>query len=332
MNIQIFPGFNAHYYSYYLFGFSQEFGRQAISYSVADWPNFHQHALAAKVRANGVEKKIYISAGDGPGLNTEALEWCDIYAKINIEPQNLGLPQYGKLFPIGPSFGIRYMSLASTLVTGLRLYLLAWKSIKQPREYFANYYRQWHYRLPLEDYFPVPSQPDYLFFTGTIWRKEQYVNNLRAKLIDIGRSIPAIQFEGGFAPGKEDVFLSQDDLIASRKYPLKEYITKLQRSVVAFNTPAAQHCLGWKLAEFLGLGKAIISTPLTRVMPAPLEHGRHVHYVTDDPDDIRAALIKISQDSTYRQHLEQGAREYFMTYLHPQSVIRRIFKHTGLLN
>ena len=29
-------------------------------------------------------KKIYISAGDGIGFNTDGLEWCDVYAKVNI--------------------------------------------------------------------------------------------------------------------------------------------------------------------------------------------------------------------------------------------------------
>lgn len=109
-----------------------------------------------------------------------------------------------------------------------------------------------------------------------------------------------------------------------RRYSLKEYLSKLKRSAVAFNTPAVHSCHGWKLGEFLALGKAIVSTPLTRALPAPLLHGEHIHFVDGSPDSIREAVCLICRDISYRQRLERSARAYYLQYLQPQHVIERI--------
>ena len=79
--------------------------------------------------------------------------------------------------------------------------------------------------------------------------------------------------------------------------------------------------------DFLALGKAIISTPLTRQMPAPLVHGEHVHFVDGSPEQIEEAIQRICNDAPYRRRLEQAARDYYVKYLQPTSVIRRILAH-----
>jgi glycosyltransferase involved in cell wall biosynthesis len=116
-----------------------------------------------------------------------------------------------------------------------------------------------------------------------------------------------------------------EHLVVSTPCDHAQYIRKTQSSTVVFNTPAVLRCHGWKLAEFLALGKAIISTPLERLLPAPLEMGRDIHYV--DPvsvDSIRDAVERIRGDDAYRRHLEEGARQYYVKYLQPAAVIRRI--------
>ncbi len=76
------------------------------------------------------------------------------------------------------------------------------------------------------------------------------------------------------------------DFTMASRIPFTEYMTKLKSSLVIFNTPAVFGCHGWKLAEFRALGKAIISTPLTRELPSPLEHGTHVHFVDGSIDQF----------------------------------------------
>lgn len=73
------------------------------------------------------------------------------------------------------------------------------------------------------------------------------------------------------------------------------------------------------------MGKAIISTPLTREMPEKLIHGEHVHFV-ERVEDIYNAVLKIKHDNEYRYKLERGARAYYEEWLSPEVVIKRIIE------
>ena len=52
------------------------------------------------------------------------------------------------------------------------------------------------------------------------------------------------------------------DFIYENRLSMDEYIKKTKESVLVFNTPSVCECHGWKLAEYLCMGKAIISTLL----------------------------------------------------------------------
>jgi len=54
-----------------------------------------------------------------------------------------------------------------------------------------------------------------------------------------------------------------------------------------------------------------------------LEHGKNVHFVEKE-EDIYDAVVRIRDDASYRQRLEQGARAYYEKYLAPEVVIKRI--------
>src|SRR5262249_47673698 len=103
-----------------------------------------------------------------------------------------------------------------------------------------------------------------------------------------------------------------------------EYLAKTRSSALVFNTPAVWSCHGWKLGEFLALGKAIISTPLVRELPAPLVHGCHIHYVDGSLDSIRAAIQLLLNDHDYRKHLERNAYDYYSSFLSPKRVVERL--------
>ena len=105
---------------------------------------------------------------------------------------------------------------------------------------------------------------------------------------------------------------------------LGTYIERVQRSAFVFNSPAVHGCLGWKLGEYLALGKAILSTPLSRSLPAPLEHGVHAHFVDDDVDSIRAGVELLLNDESYRSRLERGAGQWYQTHLAPARVAERL--------
>jgi glycosyltransferase involved in cell wall biosynthesis len=73
-------------------------------------------------------------------------------------------------------------------------------------------------------------------------------------------------------------------------------------------------CHGWKLGEYLALGKAIISTPISNDLPLSLVHGENIHIVENNFEEIRKAIILIIKDDEYRHKLEKGAHLYWEKY------------------
>jgi glycosyltransferase involved in cell wall biosynthesis len=325
--IRIHPLFNAYYYSFYIEGLRDVFGARNLRYDTrGDWP-LAPHSLCFEVDG----KRIYLSAGDGPGFNPEGLLWADVYAKVNIDPNALPERHHEKIMPIGPSFGIHNYGLAGTLIRMARtsaMITAAYGDVRKrfldywPREHFANHWRQYKHRLPLSVYQPTPSERDYVFFVGSLWKRETQTNEYRARFMEVCRRTPGLRFEGGFPP-RNDMH-QYDHLIMQGRVPFARYIENTKRSALAFSTPAVQGCLGWKLAEFLALGKAIISTDLGRVLPAPMLHGEHIHFVDGSEASIREAVERITGDDTYRGKLEAGARVYYDAYLAPRRVIERV--------
>jgi glycosyltransferase involved in cell wall biosynthesis len=114
------------------------------------------------------------------------------------------------------------------------------------------------------------------------------------------------------------------DMRTPRRYPIEEFILKLQCSAASFIVPGVHDCLTWRLGQSLALGKAIIATPLARTMPAPLEHGQNVHFVDGSEASIQDALQKICGDALYRRQLEREARAYYDRHLAPKAVVGRL--------
>ena len=101
-------------------------------------------------------------------------------------------------------------------------------------------------------------------------------------------------------------------------YSHEDFVRNTRRSAVAFNCPAVYGCHGWKLAEYLCMGKAIISIPPLRALPEDLVHGENVYFTDGSVDANKEAIDRICRDDSYRAKLEAGAREYYERFLDPR--------------
>ena len=133
-------------------------------------------------------------------------------------------------------------------------------------------------------------------------------------------------FEGGFYKKSKIEDPIYQKLQVDKPYTMSEYLNNVKRSFVVFNTPAVKGCLGWKLGEFLALGKAIITTPITQRLPAEFVDRKHVHFVDGSTSSIEEAIQFIRRNEDYRIYLEENARKYFLDYLLPEKVISRLLK------
>jgi hypothetical protein len=324
--VRLDPRFAPEHATYYLSGFAERFRSAELPLTLEGFPDrYHDNKpLAFVVRRGGVERNFYIAADDMPELDAAALAWADVYGKVNLD-RTLVPPTYeDAVVPIGPSHALKLWSLPTSVAMARRSERAGGRLGKR-REHYRRFYLQASRRLEHAAYEPGASDDAYVFYNGWLWAKHPEANTPRAEFMRACKGLaPEVEFEGGFIPRRRDDVPDFADVVADRHYSLSEYLERIKRSTVVFNNPAAHLCLGWKLAEFLRLGKAIVTLPLSRELPACLGHGEHVHIVDGSREAIQDAVRTIARDDEYRHHLERGARSYFLEHLTPTRVLARL--------
>ena len=145
----------------------------------------------------------------------------------------------------------------------------------------------------------------------------------RAHFVRACKELESVRFEGGLVPqgkGRSSEVFFADCLCGG--VSMGEWMDKTKRSVLVFNTPAFWDCHGWKLGEYLALGKCIVSTPLSNDLPVPLKHGKNIHFVEDTQESMHEAVEYIVSHPDYRIQLEQGARAYWEQYGTPEASLK----------
>jgi hypothetical protein len=318
--------FRPSYYFFYLEGLRRIFPKRRVLLVDEGMPGHSRFADGCAVVVPGAPRpRLYLSANDHDRIDQECLDWADAYGMVNRNPAVHVERGAEKIHPIGPSFGVQAewgRGTNAAVLAGLMLGTVGRPA--QSRELLKEWKSLHTERMPETRYRPGPSDDDYVFFVSWPWKKHAEVNPPRARFIRLCRSTPSIRFEGGFAPRRRRDISGIDDITAPRRYPFAEYLEKTRRSAFSFNCPAVHNCHGWKLGEFLALGKAVISEPLSRSMPSPLVHGEHVHFVGRDGEGLEDAIQRLRTDLDYRRHLEHGARRYYDQHLAPQVVMRKL--------
>jgi hypothetical protein len=330
-NIEVDARLNAYYDSFYLEALDANYTTRNRKYETFTELNNSERLLCLKIYTGDSQYlKVIIDSRDTMEVSSSQYHWCNCYAKVNIA---LNEPLLGenKLLSIPPSFSIRrgnYLSTAMEIVGNQ----LALKSVtKNTRKEIAkDFIRPTRHRLSTKSYTPEIPIKNYVFFAGSLWMKEPATNNFRANFIRAVRKHPALQFEGGFAKRSRGKVEGFDAETMEGNYPLTDYLAKIKQSAFVFNTPAVFACHGWKLGEFMALGKLIISTPLSRLLPG--EFQPHVHYYPVDGSEasIRVAIDDLLQDEAKCTFLVKNVIAYYHSYASQQAVLKSILDFLGV--
>jgi len=326
--------------SYYIQGLYDVLGKKNIRFSSRYFSNLKEidMLMAFVLISNGVSKKIIIDYRDQSDVIEEAILWADIYAKININASTRQHRLAEKLFNIPPSFAIKIWSPIELIFHLCNNFIQA-KIIKhikdnnihlRPIRWIRNYLTLLK-RQTLQKYSTQNQSPkdNYVFFVSTLWPNHDNTNEGRYQYISTCSQKPEINFEGGFFINKLIWGTTPiPDSIPQKLFYYnflsnKTYTEKIKKSLFVYNTPAVHNCHGWKLSEFLCMGKAIISTPLINELPVPLEQNKHICFV-DDKQDVEKAVTLLLEDKEFRNNLERNAKMYYNSYVSPVKVIESI--------
>lgn len=346
MRITLDPRIMYNYATFYLLGLERAYPIPDIKYDISPFKDIpyetteqYRRGMALLIEARNMKYKVYIDFSDRCDIMENQYKWAHLYCKINVRFGDSR--KYEKLMSIGPSFGIRKDNILSSLFLCLRNIKRGNAFIAFPKSsYFRDYMYPIYRREKYDRYVkPLEINDNYVFHASTLWYDKDTdvtTNQYRGAFLQCCREL-GVEIGGGLFyidspailkdfPIYANYLEKYKDFLYKKRLSIGDYIDETKRSFVVFNTPSVAGCHGWKLPEYLCMGKAIISTPLSREMPGKgLVHGKNIHIV-NSTKEIREAISLIRDDKTYRQKLMEGARNYYDDYLAPETVMRRILE------
>ena len=351
--IYIDPRCNHVYASYYIKGLYDIYGLLSVKFTLYFFLDVNLKELIKcddpaggddprvmlfVVKTNNSIRKIVIDYRDKTNVFSQAYDWCDKYAKVNYD-KNMQLKFKEKVFSIPPSFSTPYgnifLVLYNSILNSWRCYIPKKRLMISFISFFVENTSSCLKRQSIQKYEYYNSYSNYVFFISSLWpyrnsieydRYISMVNSNRINYIELLKQNKLIEFEGGLYVYDNNEINVNKNILFDKRISHKQYIENTKKSMFVFNTPSVWGCHGWKLGEFLAMGKAIISTPLYNDLPEPLRHGENIHYISNK-QDLYEAIEKIRSDNEYRHRLEQGARAYYEKYASPKSVINYIINY-----
>ncbi len=175
------------------------------------------------------------------------------------------------------------------------------------------------------------STDNYVFFASNLWNIENCndtTNLIRERFIIACTKNKKIDFEGGFIiPPNHPLKEKYLKYAISKRYNIHEYLDKIKKSKIVFNTPAVHFCHGWKLGEYFCLGKIILSTNFQNNIPNGIQDRKNILFV--DPKNIEEIINTITNDISFQNELQQNALSYWKNSACPQKVIEHLISYSN---
>ena len=322
---------NVEYMSFYLKGLEEIFGHGSMYYSRRAFDDLPQearfcHSVRFILKDGLRERRYAIDTTDPCTVNAALYDWCDVYGSVNANRKRTPESLQAKLVALCPSFAIRHTD-AIRAVAGV---LHSMATTRGNRRKQLGRWKRVMQRPRIEDYALCQPREGYVFHLSTLWQSDEWnrndegVNLRRAEFIRACRELgTAVTFEGGLVSTRNDKASQQFSDCLCRRYPANQCLDLTRQSALVFNTPAYWDCHGWKLGEYMALGKATLTTPLINDLPAPLEHGKHVHVVEHPTREaLKEAILQMMDNQAYRKQLGRNLHHYWQQYGTPQASLK----------
>ncbi|MBB3185982.1 hypothetical protein [Microbacter margulisiae] len=214
MKVTIDPRARISYASYYITGLWEAFGKRNVKFSIKPFTDLRQtnpqesfdqyFAFVLQDEKNKTER-IVIDYRDKSNINISAVEWADLYGKVNFNPEDadfmiLQSELKHSIIPVGTNFGVRIWSAFDTTKYLLLNYLKSIQYLPINFRIFLSGYSWQLKRETLDFYQTAQSGADYVFHASGFYINQEHgelVNNLRAMFIRTCKSNSKCTFEGG---------------------------------------------------------------------------------------------------------------------------------------
>lgn len=300
------------YSSYYLLGFSKSF---KLKYSpLNEFQKFNNRGFLI-FKFEG--KLGVIDNHDPVGVNQELYDKVDLYFATN---KLLNQDSYNqeKVRPLFPHYPV---NISWLYLSFFGLDLIRKLSVKDiAREVYVLNSRPKYVKEGDRYHFS-----NYIFFSGSTWKKETWANQIRAEFIRACKEYPGLDFEGGFIPRSDGDNFGFDAELNQVKYPPKKFSELSAKSLISLNNPAVLGAVSWRLAEYWNFSSFVLSFPFAIDLPIQPKDKEQIHFITDSAE-YKSVLEKVLTEEDYHQKVARGGKSFFDKHCTPESQVKYVIE------
>jgi hypothetical protein len=178
---------------------------------------------------------------------------------------------------------------------------------------------------------PVPLRA---IFLARAWDPEEVpglprrdvdeLNEMRAACIRLLRKRFGGRFFGGLARSAHALARYPDCVVdADTSTRRRDYLQRLRGYSICVATTGLLDSIGWKFAEYLAFGKAIVCEPMKFQLPGPIAAGRNFLEFTT-PEACAARVGELFDDAAARERMMADNAAYFAEFGAPDAVVARV--------
>lgn len=283
------------------------------------------------------EKKLYIDCTDSPKINMEEYEACDLYFKRTLRPADQ--QQLPKLNPFGLYFEI-YPSIYSPL-TVKRYMVFSDKDIKSRIKAFIkslDIHNTFSF-MPRESQFENEQpQGNTVMFYVRLWdpdndreyklgEKEaedrKQINTLRVQCV---RTLKERFGDKALVGIMDDSYarkIAPDLVISNSDTSKQNYLERVKQAGVCIASQGLHESIGAKFAEYVALGKPIVSEAFNYVIPGDFREGVNYLEYTSAEQCVKQ-VAELLGDPQEMESMSKANREYYRQTLQPIQIARRL--------
>ncbi|MBX2970368.1 MAG: hypothetical protein KF803_13450 [Cyclobacteriaceae bacterium] len=155
------------------------------------------------------------------------------------------------------------------------------------------------------------------------WKREERIimNQMRVDLVLRLRKEFGDLFIGGIQRDRLSAQLAPDALVKSDDEVFKgNYLKKLRRASIGIATPGLEGSVGFKLAEYVAMSKAVVTTPVNCIVPGNFAVNQHyLTYAT--AEQCVEQCVKLVNDRELREKLMVNNNIYYTSHLRPDLLL-----------
>jgi hypothetical protein len=164
------------------------------------------------------------------------------------------------------------------------------------------------------------------------WKKEERleINQTRIELVLRLRKEFGSRFIGGIQKDALSERIAPGALVKNEDEVYKgNYLKKLRTASIGIASPGLERSVGFKIAEYVAMAKAIVTTPVNCIVPGDFSVAQNYLPYTTIDQCIDACSILIS-DSNRRSSMMKSNYNYYQEYLCPDKLLIHAFLHAEI--